>query len=118
MLTLVVCNVITALKFVPLAMLLPCTLNENISFNKLIQSFICVLVLNPEIEKQIMESMFKTERGWECGQQNCDYVSKNIGNVRRHVESKHLDIVVQCPYCHKFCPTKHALTMHIKRNHQ
>ena len=61
--------------------------------------------------------MFKTEGGWQCGQPGCGYVA-NKWSLRNHVESKHISIGgVQCDQCSKVCPTRHALTMHIKRNH-
>ena len=79
--------------------------------------YICILVLHAEIENQISQLMIRTDRGWQCGQPGCDYVA-NKWSLRNHIESKHIDIGgIQCDRCSKVCPTRHALTMHIKRNH-
>ena len=79
--------------------------------------YICILVLHAEIENQISQLMIRTDRGWQCGQPGCDYVA-NKWSLRNHIESKHIDIGgIQCDHCSKVCPTRHALTMHIKRNH-
>ena len=77
-----------------------------------------ILVVNPDIENQISQLMIKTEGGWQCGQVECDYVSNQKCNLRNHIESKHVDIGgIQCNYCPKVCPTNHAFSMHLKRNH-
>ena len=77
----------------------------------------CISVLHPEIEIQISQLMFKTAGGWECGQPGCGYVA-NKWSLRNHIESKHISIGgIQCDQCSKVCPTRHALTMHMKRNH-
>ena len=35
-----------------------------------------------------------------------------------HIESKHVNIGgVSCPHCPKVCPTRHALQMHVRRQH-
>ena len=84
----------------------------------MIIKLICILVLHPDIENQILQLMLKAERGWQCGQVGCDYVAKQKGHLRNHVESNHVEIAYHCNYCHKICPTNNALIQHIKKYHK
>ena len=84
----------------------------------MIIKLICILVLHPDIENQIIQLMLKAERGWQCGQVGCDYVTEHKHLLRGHVESKHVEIAIHCNYCPKICPTSRALKMHVYRNHK
>ena len=85
-----------------------------------IGSIDCIfLVLHLDIESQISHLMIRTNKGWQCGQVECDYESINKFHLRNHIESKHVDIGgIQCNFCPKVCPTRHAFTLHLKRNHK
>ena len=38
--------------------------------------------------------------------------------VYKHVDSKHMDIVYKCDICHKLSPTQHALSEHVRSIHK
>ena len=70
-----------------------------------------------DIESQIVSLMVRSDRGWECAE--CGYSTTNKQGLVNHIESKHVNIGgAQCPHCHKVCPTRHALQMHVSRQHQ
>ena len=53
-----------------------------------ILSIDCIfLVLHPDIESQISHLMIRTNKGWQCGQVECDYESINKFHLRNHIES-------------------------------
>ena len=59
--------------------------------------------------------MLRTDSGWCCT--DCDYVTNVPGNLKRHVESKHIDSNYSCDICGKQNKTKNALYMHKTRSH-
>ena len=80
----------------------------------MIQPFILV---SADVEQLIQSFMLKTDVGWMCT--GCDYNSKHKHVLTSHVEVKHVNIGgASCQFCSKVCPTRHALQMHVKRNHQ
>ena len=49
---------------------------------------------------------------------DCDYQAKQRHHVRIHIESKHIDSGgYTCLVCMKRVPTRNALKVHQKRNH-
>ena len=91
----------------------------------LVLSLILILTLNkiveidPEAEAQIMELMLKTPTDWVCGHLQCDYSAVKKQDLRRHIESKHVDIGgVQCDHCDEVCTTRRALTRHVRKYHR
>ena len=62
--------------------------------------------------------MIRTERGWKCGQEFCNYLTTNKGHLKRHIESKHVDTGgAQCDHCQMILSTRNALYMHVQRHH-
>ena len=53
---------------------------------------------------------------WKC--LICDYAAKQKQHVRYHIDCKHMSLEYSCQYCNKTCPTKLALTLHVKRMHK
>ncbi len=73
-------------------------------------------MVSSDIEDRILEFMVQTDRGWEC--RTCQYSTTNRKGLMNHIESKHVNIGgVSCPHCPKVCPTRHALQMHVRRQH-
>ena len=61
--------------------------------------------------------MMRMNDQWIC--KACDYSTLYKHVIVGHIESKHVDIGgAPCQFCPKVCPTRHALQMHVKRNHQ
>ena len=70
-----------------------------------------------DVETELNANMTRDINGfWKC--LLCEYVSRNNGHVKQHLESKHLSVVYSCLYCSKTCPTKNALNMHTLRVHR
>jgi len=70
-----------------------------------------------DIETYFNENMTKDDSGmWRC--LTCSYSSRNNHHVKHHIESKHIAVSYSCSWCTKTCPTKVALSMHVKRNHK
>jgi len=56
--------------------------------------------------------------GGEFGCTDCGYSTNNSTTMERHIESKHVvSAGIQCQQCAKICRTRHALRMHIVRQH-
>ena len=68
-----------------------------------------------EIDQLIKLKMIKTENTFCCT--DCEYRSQLKCNIEKHIEAQHIRPGVLCKYCSKVCPTRHALRMHLKRNH-
>jgi len=68
-----------------------------------------------EIDALIKMKIVKNEHSFSCT--DCDYTSSLKNNAEKHVEAQHIRPGVFCQYCSKVCPTRHALRMHLKRNH-
>ena len=78
-----------------------------------------IVEIDPEAEAQIMELMLKTPTDWVCGHLQCDYSAVKKQDLRRHIESKHVDIGgVQCDHCDQVCTTRRALTRHVRKYHR
>ena len=73
----------------------------------------CIFFL--DVTDSIESRLIKVQSGWQC--HDCSYFSSSSSTVRRHIESKHLNIFYNCEVCGKQAPTKHALYMHKSRNH-
>jgi len=68
-----------------------------------------------EIDDLIKLKMVKTENTFLCT--DCDYRTQLKCNIEKHIEAQHIRPGVFCKFCSKVCPTRHALRMHLKRNH-
>ena len=68
-----------------------------------------------EIDALIKMKIVKKESTFSCT--DCEYTSQLKCNIEKHVEAQHIRPGVFCQYCSKVCPTRHALRMHLKRNH-
>ena len=93
---------------------------ENISCRKNC-TFVTCSDMEIELEKfnaEINKLIYKNLAGfWECS--CCGYSSKFKGNLRFHVESKHLDSPgFQCHSCPKILQNRKALVNHISRYHR
>ena len=71
-----------------------------------------------DIEEIVSQNITRDSDGnWRC--LLCEFQSSWSTNVKQHLESKHLSgIQVKCSFCEKFCPTRHALAMHMRRKHK
>jgi len=70
------------------------------------------------LDRQICGLMDKDYSGaWQC--QRCDYSTRNKQGMINHIESKHVESGgATCQFCGRVCPTRHALQMHVIRQHQ
>ena len=70
------------------------------------------------LDREIFGLMDKDYSGaWQC--QRCDYSTRNKQGMINHIESKHVDSGgTTCQFCGRTCPTRHALQMHVIRQHQ
>lgn len=70
-----------------------------------------------EIQAEVLSKMYRdTNSSWHCS--ICSYAAKLKGDVRKHVESKHVQTNgYTCNVCGKFCPTSNALQTHRSRHH-
>jgi len=72
---------------------------------------------NKDLDRQILPLMSRNAEGtWLC--HRCDYSTKARQGMVNHIESRHISSKgVGCQYCHRICPTRHALQMHVSRQH-
>ena len=70
-----------------------------------------------EIDALIKMKIIKKENTPVLSCTDCEYTSQLKSNIEKHVEAQHIRPGVFCEYCSKVCPTRHALRMHLKRNH-
>ena len=68
-----------------------------------------------EIDAMIETRTIRYGKMFKCSE--CDYETTVKGNLGKHIEAKHISPGVTCEFCSKFCPTRHALRMHITRQH-
>ena len=70
------------------------------------------------VNEQIREKveMSRLSRNWSCRQ--CGYSHHRKEVVYKHVDTKHMEMVYRCDYCHKLTPTQHALKEHMRTNHK
>jgi len=68
-----------------------------------------------DIDAIIASKSIRFGRIFKCS--DCDYETSVKGNLEKHIEAKHISPGVSCQYCAKLCPTRHALRMHISRQH-
>jgi len=68
-----------------------------------------------EIDAMIESRTIRFGKMFKCSE--CDYETTVKGNLGKHIEAKHISPGVTCQFCSKFCPTRHALRMHITRQH-
>ena len=47
----------------------------------------------------------------------CGFESKHQNDVKRHIESRHLELQYTCKFCGKITNTKHNLNRHIRKFH-
>ena len=83
---------------------------------------ISVVVKTAE-EKQAVDEQIRGKvemnalsRNWSCRQ--CGYSHHRKEVVYKHVDTKHMEMVYRCDYCHKLAPTQHALKEHMRTNHK
>jgi len=68
-----------------------------------------------EIDAMIAAKTIRLGKMFKCS--DCDYETSVKGNLDKHIEAKHISPGVSCQYCAKLCPTRHALRMHVSRQH-
>ena len=99
-----------------------CSLVVTIVFQNIHFLPISVVVKTAEekqaVDEQIREKveMNPLSRNWSCRQ--CGYSHHRKEVVYKHVDTKHMDMVYRCDYCHKLTPTQHALKEHMRTNHK
>jgi len=68
---------------------------------------------NKELDDEILEKMYQTERGnpWTCAE--CGKMSMRKADIARHIEAKHIEgISFSCSICGKFFKTRDSLRKH------
>ena len=68
-----------------------------------------------ELDVMIQLKTVRVGKDYRCT--DCEYETKMKCNLEKHIEAKHISPGVACQYCNKTCPTRHALRMHLSRNH-
>jgi len=68
-----------------------------------------------ELDVMIQLKTVRIGKDFKCT--DCDYETKMKCNLEKHIEAKHISPGVACQFCNKICPTRHALRMHLSRNH-
>lgn len=83
-----------------------------------IQLNLNITLLSLELDLQIHQLMTRNPDGtWMC--HRCDYSTRARQGLVNHIESRHIESQgVQCKYCPRVCPTRHAMQMHVSRQHQ
>jgi len=73
---------------------------------------------NKDLDLQIQQLMSRNPDGtWLC--HRCEYHTKQRQGMVNHIESRHVDGPgVPCSFCPRVCPTRHAMQMHLIRQHQ
>ena len=71
-----------------------------------------------DLDLRIQQLMSRGQDGvWQC--HHCEYTTKAIQGMVNHIESRHVESNgVACQFCHRVCPTRHAMQMHVLRQHQ
>jgi len=71
---------------------------------------------NDELDQTIYSMMEKTDNMWHCTR--CDKTDKQKGNMKNHIEGKHLEGVTHpCQQCDRKFRTRISLAMHKSANH-
>ena len=47
----------------------------------------------------------------------CGHMANNYRDVARHIESRHLNLKIQCRFCPMVCSTRRNLQRHLKSKH-
>jgi len=68
-----------------------------------------------ELDVMIQLKTIRVGKDYRCT--DCEYETKMKCNLEKHIEAKHISPGVACQFCNKTCPTRHALRMHLSRNH-
>jgi len=68
-----------------------------------------------ELDVMIQLKTVRVGKDYRCT--DCEYETKMKCNLEKHIEAKHISPGVACQFCNKTCPTRHALRMHLSRNH-
>ena len=73
------------------------------------------------ISSKMIKIVEESGNRWQCS--DCEYSSPYTTSVKRHIESKHVAVQFQlgrfpCEVCGQSCPTRNALSVHKRRNHQ
>lgn len=74
--------------------------------------------LFPDLDLRIQQLMSRGQDGvWQC--HHCEYTTKARQGMVNHIESRHVESNgVACQFCPRVCPTRHAMQMHVLRQHQ
>jgi len=73
---------------------------------------------NKDLDLRIQQLMSRSPDGvWQF--HRCEYTTKARQGMVNHIESRHVESSgVACHFCPKVCPTRHAMQMHVLRQHQ
>ena len=68
-----------------------------------------------ELDVMIQLKTIRIGKDFRCT--DCIYQTKMKCNLEKHIEAKHITPGVACQFCNKIFPTRHALRIHLSRNH-
>ena len=74
------------------------------------------LELDDMISSKMSHTVFEDgSKMWQCHE--CDYVQSRKSDVTKHIERKHLDLQISCPYCSNVFKERIKLKEHMKISH-
>merc|ERR1712086_744391 len=68
-----------------------------------------------DFEAKVSKMIFRENKMWHC--KACDVSDKKKGNIRRHVDTRHLDVLQSCNLCDVVTKNKPLLAYHMKTKH-
>lgn len=91
--------------------------NKHAKLNRTIELIFEFEDFEAAVNSKVVKDLDGIIGTWGCS--DCPYSNLYLGNLKRHIETHHVRSAgYNCPTCLKFCATKNALRLHMKRyNH-
>ena len=92
--------------------------NKHVKLNRTIELTFEFEDFEAAVNSKVVKDLDGIIGTWGCS--DCPYSNLYLGNLKRHIETHHVRSAgYNCPTCLKFCATKNALRLHMKRyNHR